>query len=96
MTTYTWTIESLYTQTIAQEQDYVVIANYKVLGVNAQSGNFNASVILGRSAAATGDNQFVVGSVSYPAGAVATETVVSDRTWAVIINGTAYKILLKA
>ncbi len=67
-----------------------------VLGVNAQSGNYNESIILGRNAAATADNQFVVGSASYPAGAIATEVLVSDRSWAVRINGTAYKILLKA
>ena len=30
------------------------------------------------------------------AGTIATEVVVSDTTWAVRINGTAYKILLKA
>jgi hypothetical protein len=36
MTTYTWTIESLYTQTIAQEADYVVIANYLVVGVDGE------------------------------------------------------------
>ena len=29
-------------------------------------------------------------------GAVTTEVVVSDKTWSVFINGTAYKILLKA
>ena len=67
-----------------------------VLGVNAQSGNYNESIILGRNATATADNQFVVGSASYPAGAIATEVLVSDRSWAVRINGTAYKILLKS
>ena len=36
MTTYTWTIESLYTQTIANEADYVVIANYLVVGVDGE------------------------------------------------------------
>ena len=41
MTTYNWTIESLYTQTIAQEQDYVVIANYLVVGVD---GEYSASL----------------------------------------------------
>jgi hypothetical protein len=66
------------------------------LGVNAQSGNFSGSVILGRNATSTASNQFVVGSAGYPAGAVATEVLVSDRSWAVKINGTDYKILLKA
>lgn len=41
MTTYTWTIESLYTQTIADEADYVVIANYLVIGVD---GEYSASI----------------------------------------------------
>ena len=41
MTTYTWTIESLYTQTLADEADYVVIANYLVVGVD---GEYSASL----------------------------------------------------
>jgi hypothetical protein len=41
MTTYTWTIENLYTQTIADEADYVVIVNYLVVGVD---GEFEASL----------------------------------------------------
>ena len=48
------------------------------------------------NAVSTADNQFVVGSASVNAGAIATEVVVSDTTWSVRINGTAYKILLKA
>ena len=35
MTTYTWAVTSLYTETIAGEQDYVVIANYEVVGVDS-------------------------------------------------------------
>jgi hypothetical protein len=66
------------------------------IGLNTSSGNFSGSVILGTSAAATANNQFVVGSSTVNAGAVATEVVVSDATWSVLINGTAYKILLKA
>ena len=45
---------------------------------------------------ATDSNQFVVGSATVNAGAITTEVVVSDTTWSVRINGTAYKILLKA
>jgi trimeric autotransporter adhesin len=41
------------------------------VGISTSSGNFNASVILGREATATASNQFVVGSASYVAGAVA-------------------------
>ena len=35
MTTYTWAVTSLYTETIAGEQNYVVIANYEVVGVDS-------------------------------------------------------------
>ena len=34
MTTYTWAVTALYTETIAGEQDYVIIANYEVVGVD--------------------------------------------------------------
>ena len=34
MTTYTWAVTALYTETIAGEQNYVVIANYEVVGVD--------------------------------------------------------------
>ena len=66
------------------------------IGYSVDSGNFSGSVIIGRDATATANNQFVVGSAGVNAGTIATEVVVSDRTWSVIINGTAYKILLKA
>ena len=65
-----------------------------VIGVSAQTGNFDSSIILGRVANATASNQFVVGSASYPAGAVATEVNASSKVWNVVINGVAQKILL--
>ena len=34
MTTYTWAVTSLYTETVNDEIDYVVIANYTVIGVD--------------------------------------------------------------
>ena len=34
MTTYTWAVTALYTETIAGEENYVVIANYEVVGVD--------------------------------------------------------------
>ena len=34
MTTFTWTVTQLLTETIAGEQNYVVIANYEVVGVD--------------------------------------------------------------
>ena len=64
------------------------------LGVDTESGNFSGSVILGRAATATASNQFVVGSSSYNAGAVTTATALQTKTWDVIINGVAQKILL--
>jgi len=64
------------------------------LGANVNSGNFSHSVILGREATATASNQFVVGSTSYNAGAVATAAAAQTKTWDVIINGVAQKILL--
>ena len=66
------------------------------IGSNTISGNFSGSVIIGKDATATGDNQFVVGSSTTNAGAVTVEAVVSDATWSVRINGVAYKILLKS
>ena len=39
MTTYTWNVTALYTQTIESEQNYVVIANYEVVGTD---GTFSA------------------------------------------------------
>ena len=71
-------------------------SNNTIAGQGASSGGFSGSVILGRAATATAANQFVVGSAAHNAGAVTSETVVSDRTWSVIINGTAYKILMRA
>lgn len=41
MTTYTWNVTALYTETIAGEQNYVVIANYEVVGMD---GTYSASL----------------------------------------------------
>ena len=41
MTTFTWAVTALYTETVATEQDYVVIANYTVVGVD---GEYTASL----------------------------------------------------
>ena len=66
------------------------------IGTATNSGNFDGSVMLGRSATATADNQFVVGSSTTNAGTITTEAITSDATWEVVINGTTYKVLLKA
>jgi hypothetical protein len=34
MTTFTWVVNALYTETIDGKQDYVVIANYEVIGTD--------------------------------------------------------------
>jgi hypothetical protein len=41
MTTFTWAVTALYTETIADQQDYVVIANYILVGVD---GEYEASI----------------------------------------------------
>lgn len=41
MTTFTWAVTALYTKTIADHQDYVVIANYTLVGVD---GEYEASI----------------------------------------------------
>ena len=41
MTTYTWNVTALYTETVDGEQNYVVIANYEVTGVD---GEYTASL----------------------------------------------------
>ena len=65
------------------------------IGRQASTGGFDSSVVLGRGATADNDNQFVVGSSSYNAGTVASETnVESSKVWNVKINGVDYKILL--
>ena len=65
-----------------------------IVGAYADAANFSSSVILGREATATGSNQFVVGSALYNAGAVTTAAAAQTKTWDVIINGVAEKILL--
>jgi hypothetical protein len=40
MTNYTWVVSTLYTQTIENEQNYVVTAYYDVIGVD---GNYTAT-----------------------------------------------------
>ena len=69
-------------------------SNNTAIGFNTGSGNFDASIILGKDANATASNQFVSGSVAYPAGAVSVAVAAQTRTWDVIINGVPHKILL--
>ena len=57
-------------------------------------GDINNSIVLGNDAESTQDNQFVVGSVDNQAGQVQSEALTSSKTWSVVINGVARKILL--
>lgn len=68
--------------------------NSIVIGSNSTDNNFAGCIVIGKQAGATAANQFVVGSSLSPAGTVTTESLSSTRTWSVVINGTAYKILL--
>ena len=61
---------------------------------NSSAGT--GSLILGKSAANTAAARAVFGSSSVNAGAIAVESLVSNTTWTVIINGTQYKMLLRA
>ncbi len=65
-----------------------------VIGASAAAGNYSGSVVIGREAIATNNNQFVVGSANFNAGTVATESNSSTKVWNVVINGVAQKILL--
>ena len=65
-----------------------------VIGHGASAGAGTNSVVIGRGAASTATNQFVVGSAAYNAGTVSAEVNTSTKVWNVVINGTAYKILL--
>jgi hypothetical protein len=76
----------------------ISVANYSdntAIGAFADCGGFSGSVMLGKSAIATADNQFVVGSSTTNAGSVAsTTTAIATFLWTVKINGTDYKILM--
>jgi hypothetical protein len=65
------------------------------IGYATDSGNFNGSVLLGKAATATGNNQLVIGSSTNNVGAIATEALVPTESWAVRINGVNYKIPLQ-
>jgi hypothetical protein len=71
-------------------------SNNTVVGTQATPINFSGSVILGKGAAATANNQFVVGSAGTNAGSVLNTPVLQSHVWNVVINGTSYKILLAA
>ena len=63
------------------------------LSANISNSSSSISVVDG-STYPNGNNQFVIGSSSYNNGSVASEICTSTKTWSVIINGVAEKILL--
>jgi len=70
-------------------------SNNTAVGDGTRSGDFSGSLILGKDATATANNQFVVGSSTTNAGAVnSTSDVPATFLWSVRINGTNYKILM--
>jgi hypothetical protein len=59
------------------------------------SGGFTGSVILGASASATNNGQFVLGSSAFPVGPVGASAGLSNtHALSLILNGNSYKIML--
>jgi trimeric autotransporter adhesin len=70
-------------------------ANNTAVGANIDSGNFSGSLLLGKDAIATGNNQAVFGSALTNAGAVApTGDLPCQFLWNVKINGTDYNLMI--
>ena len=67
-----------------------------VVGDNAQTGNFSNCLILGRGATATQSNQIVIGSSSTAIASITSESVTSDRTITMLVDGVKLKILAKS
>jgi len=65
------------------------------IGASATSAGFTSCVVLGRQATATGNNQFVVGSATYNAGTIDSNSFTQGNRWKVKINGTDYWIPLE-
>jgi hypothetical protein len=104
--TYNVAIGSITLQSITTGVNNVVVGSLAAANLTTGSGNvilgFQANtannsqhcVVLGRAASATGNNQFVVGSPSYPVGTITNAAAAQTHYWTVRINGTDYKILL--
>jgi hypothetical protein len=50
--------------------------------------------MLGAAAAATSNGQLALGSSTYPLGPVATESLTSNKTLQINLNGSLYKVML--
>ena len=71
------------------------IGSYNIaFGKRTDSGNYSYSVILGKDATATANNQFVVGAQYTNVGTVVASSYSSTKYWEVMINGVLEKILL--
>jgi len=70
-------------------------SNNTVIGAYSTSLNFSNTVVIGRDAVPTVNNQLVIGSNTYNVGAIATEALTPTKSWAVRINGVNYKIPLQ-
>ena len=68
--------------------------NNTVVGTAASTAGHSGSIVIGHNALASGPNQFVVGSVGTISGTVTAAVAPQTKTWDVIINGVAQKILL--
>jgi hypothetical protein len=64
------------------------------LGYDASTADFSGSVILGKQAVATANNQFVVGSAGTNAGTITVGVLAPSSYWNVVINGTACRLLI--
>jgi hypothetical protein len=53
MTQYTWNVTALYTETIDGEQNYVVIANYEVTGVDGTYSAYLSNIARFNTASVT-------------------------------------------
>jgi hypothetical protein len=77
-----------------QEQTNTTGDYNTAIGYGTGTNNFSGCLILGHTAIATADNQFVVGSVGTIAGAVTAALTPQAKVWNVVINGVAEQILL--
>jgi hypothetical protein len=64
------------------------------LGYNVQTSDFSNSLILGAGAAATANGQLALGSTTHPLGPIAIESLTSNRTLEINLNGSLYKVML--
>lgn len=69
--------------------------NNIIIGNRADNADFKNVLMFGKRAVATANNQIVLGSAISTFGPLTLETVVSDNTLTINLNGELYKILLR-